>query len=141
MPSISTTRSKVPAPACRALQWAQAAGARGYVSKDTAEVECLNVVGVLDVGDDVPGSAIAPRRVGGAAAVEAVALHTQVLVFSGLVSGEALQRAQAAGARGYVSKDTAEVECLIDGIDAVLGGSDFVDPALLAQIGALLQQA
>jgi two-component system, NarL family, response regulator DesR len=72
----------------------------------------------------------------GRAAVEAVARHAKVLVFSGLASGEALQRAQAAGARGYVSKDTAEVEYLVHGIDAVLAGAHFVDPALLAQIGA-----
>src|SRR5437763_1826349 len=40
-------------------------------------------------------------------AVRALARHTTVLVFSGLESGEALTRAQAAGAMGYVSKDTA----------------------------------
>lgn len=72
----------------------------------------------------------------GTAAVEAVARHTNVLVFSGLASGEALQRAQAAGAHGYVGKDTAEVECLIEAIEAVLAGSDFVDPGLLSRIGA-----
>jgi two-component system response regulator DesR len=72
----------------------------------------------------------------GRAAVEVVARHAKVLVFSGLASGEALQRAQGAGARGYVSKDTAEVEYLVQGIDAVLAGTHFVDPALLAQIGA-----
>lgn len=72
----------------------------------------------------------------GRAAVEAVARYTRVLVFSGLASGEALERAQAAGAGGYVSKDTAEVETLIDGIETVLAGSNFVDPALLGRIGA-----
>lgn len=72
----------------------------------------------------------------GRAAVEAVARHAKVLVFSGLASGEALERAQAAGAVGYVSKDTAEIETLINGIDTVLAGSHFVDPALLVRIGA-----
>jgi DNA-binding NarL/FixJ family response regulator len=72
----------------------------------------------------------------GRAAVEAVARHARVLVFSGLASGEALERAQAAGASGYVSKDTADVDCLIDGIDTVLAGSHFVDPELLVRIGA-----
>jgi DNA-binding NarL/FixJ family response regulator len=69
-------------------------------------------------------------------AVHAVAQVAQVLVFSGLESGEALQRAQTAGAMGYVSKDTARADTLIDGIDAVLAGRPFVDPALLAKIGA-----
>ena len=69
----------------------------------------------------------------GRAAVAAVASDTKVLVFSGLASGEALQRAQAAGARGYVARTPPEVECLIDGIEAVLVGLDFVDPTLLTQ--------
>jgi DNA-binding NarL/FixJ family response regulator len=72
----------------------------------------------------------------GSAAVAEVAGHARVLVFSGLASGESLERAQAAGARGYVGKDTAEVETLIAAIDAVLAGEHFVDPALLAQVGA-----
>lgn len=72
----------------------------------------------------------------GTAAVAAVAQHTKVLVFSGLASGEALQRAQSAGASGYVSKDTADSACLLGGLDAVLSGSHFVDPGLLARIGA-----
>jgi DNA-binding NarL/FixJ family response regulator len=69
-------------------------------------------------------------------AVSAVAQVAPVLVFSGLESGEALQRAHTAGAMGYVSKDTARASTLIDGIDAVLAGQPFVDPALLVKIGA-----
>jgi DNA-binding NarL/FixJ family response regulator len=69
-------------------------------------------------------------------AVHTVAQLAPVLVFSSLESGEALQRAHAAGAMGYVSKDTASPRTLIDGIDAVLAGQPFVDPALLVKIGA-----
>jgi len=69
-------------------------------------------------------------------AVHAVAQVARVLVFSGFESGEALARAHAAGAMGYVSKDTAQTSTLIDGIHAVLAGRPFVDPALLAKIGA-----
>jgi DNA-binding NarL/FixJ family response regulator len=69
-------------------------------------------------------------------AVYTVAQLAPVLVFSSLESGEALQRAHAAGAMGYVSKDTASPRVLIDGIDAVLAGQPFVDPVLLVKIGA-----
>lgn len=69
-------------------------------------------------------------------AVHAVAQVARVLVFSGLESGEALERAHTAGAMGYVSKDTARASTLIEGIDAVLAGQPFVDPALLVKIGA-----
>lgn len=69
-------------------------------------------------------------------AVGAVALRTRVLVFSALESGEALTRAKAAGAIGYVGKETARARTLIDAIDAGLSGRAFVDPELLARIGA-----
>jgi DNA-binding NarL/FixJ family response regulator len=72
----------------------------------------------------------------GVDAVRAVAPQARVLVFSGLASGEALERAQAAGAYGYVGKDTAELPTLIDGIEAVRAGQHFVDPGLLARVGA-----
>ena len=84
---------------------------------------------VLDLG-------LQEGRLEGADAVRAVAQRARVLVFSGLASGEALDRAQAAGALGYVSKDTAESATLIEGIDAVRACSHFVDPSLLARIGA-----
>lgn len=69
-------------------------------------------------------------------AIKAVVPHAAVLVFSGLASGEALERAQAAGARGYVSKDTADAGTLVAGVESVLAGSSFVDPALLERVGA-----
>ncbi len=72
----------------------------------------------------------------GSDAVRAAVQRSPVLVFSGLESGEALQRAHAAGARGYVSKDTAAQETLIEAVDALLAGQPFVDPALLAKVGA-----
>jgi len=72
----------------------------------------------------------------GADAVREVAKRDKVLVFSGLASGEALERAQAAGACGYVSKDTAEVAVLLQAIDSVIAGDHFVDPGLLERVGA-----
>jgi DNA-binding NarL/FixJ family response regulator len=72
----------------------------------------------------------------GPAAVRAVATHTTVLVFSGLASGEVLEQAQAAGAAGYVSKDTADPAALIAGIETVAAGGVFVDPGLLERVGA-----
>ena len=72
----------------------------------------------------------------GPEAVRALADHYNVLVFSGLASGETLERAQAAGARGYVSKDTADVGTLIEAVDAITAGRHFVDPGLAARVGA-----
>ena len=69
-------------------------------------------------------------------AVAVVAQRTKVLVFSGLASGEALTRAQAAGAMGYVGKDTATAQTVIEAVEAVLAGRTFVDPGLQAKIGA-----
>jgi DNA-binding NarL/FixJ family response regulator len=70
-------------------------------------------------------------------AVHAAAQHARVLVFAGLVSGEAVEDAQAAGALGFVSKDTADATVLIEGMDAVLAGQQFfVDPELLAKIAS-----
>jgi DNA-binding NarL/FixJ family response regulator len=75
-------------------------------------------------------------RLQGSAAVEAVARRYRVLVLSSLESGEALERAHKAGASGYVSKDTARMQTVIDGVRAVLAGGSYVDPDLLAKIGA-----
>jgi two-component system response regulator DesR len=69
-------------------------------------------------------------------AVALIAQRTKVLVFSGLASGEALARAQAAGAMGYVGKDTARAQTLIEAVETVLGGGTFIDPELQAKIGA-----
>jgi DNA-binding NarL/FixJ family response regulator len=73
----------------------------------------------------------------GSAAIESlVRSGQQVLVVSALHSAEALEQAQAAGARGYVSKDTASIDDLIRAVVVVLAGEDYVDPQLLAKIGA-----
>ncbi len=75
-------------------------------------------------------------RLQGSAAVEAIARRCRVLVLSSLESGEALERAHAAGASGYVSKDTARMQTVIDAVRAVLAGDSYVDPDLRAKIGA-----
>lgn len=72
----------------------------------------------------------------GSDAIRAAMDRAPVLVFSSLESGEALERAHAAGALGYVSKDTAGEQALFDGVDAVLTGDSFVDPELMVRIGA-----
>ncbi len=72
----------------------------------------------------------------GTDAVHGAAQSARVLVFTGLVSREAIEGARAAGASGFLSKDTADKAVLIEGIDAVLAGRPFfVDPELLAKIG------
>lgn len=68
-------------------------------------------------------------------AVRAAAQYGQVLVLSSLMSGEALRRAHAAGARGYVSKNTPPVT-VVEGVEAVLAGRSFVDPEMQAKLGA-----
>jgi two-component system invasion response regulator UvrY len=78
---------------------------------------------------------LAGGGVEGNEAVRVAARHGSVLVFSSLTSGEALQRAHAAGARGYVSKDTPPVR-VVEGVEAVLAGQPFVDPELQTKIGA-----
>jgi two-component system response regulator DesR len=70
-------------------------------------------------------------------AVRMVAQVSKVVVFSGQESAEALQRALAAGALGYVGKDTSEaVDVLATAIGRVLDGERFLDPELAARIGA-----
>ena len=68
-------------------------------------------------------------------AVRAATQYGQVLVLSSLMSGEALRRAHAAGARGYVSKNTPPVT-VVEGVEAVLAGRSFVDPEMQAKLGA-----
>lgn len=73
----------------------------------------------------------------GPSAVEALTGRgCRVLVLSGQNSAEALERAQAAGACGFVSKDTADPAILVRGIEVVLAGGVYVDPVLLEKIGA-----
>jgi DNA-binding NarL/FixJ family response regulator len=70
-------------------------------------------------------------------AVRVVARMSKVIVFSGQESAEALQRALAAGALGYVGKDTSDaVDVLATAIRRVLNGERFLDPELAARIGA-----
>lgn len=83
---------------------------------------------VLDL--QLPGGGVE-----GSDAVRAATQRGRVLVFSSLMSGEALQRAHTAGARGYVSKDTPS-STVVEGVEAVLAGQSFVDPGLQAKIGA-----
>jgi DNA-binding NarL/FixJ family response regulator len=59
-----------------------------------------------------------------------------VVVFSGQETAEAAQQARAAGALGYVSKDTSDWdEVLATAIGQVLRGQRFFDPELAARIG------
>jgi two-component system, NarL family, response regulator DesR len=76
-------------------------------------------------------------RAENADAVRAVARISKVVVFSGQESAEAVQRAQAAGALGYVGKESDNaVEVLAAAIGRVLDGGQFLDPELAARIGA-----
>ena len=72
-----------------------------------------------------------------AEAVQAVARVSKVVVFSGQETAEAVQRAQAAGALGFVGKDSSDpAATLTTAIDRVLQGEHFLDPELMAMIGA-----
>jgi DNA-binding NarL/FixJ family response regulator len=72
-----------------------------------------------------------------AEAVRAAARVSKVVVFSGQETAEAVQRAQAAGALGFVSKETSDWdEVLATAIGQVLRGERFFDPELAARIGA-----
>lgn len=69
-------------------------------------------------------------------AVRVVARISKVVVFSGQETAEAAQQARAAGALGYVSKDTSDWdEVLATAIGQVLQGQRFFDPELAARIG------
>ncbi len=72
-----------------------------------------------------------------AEAVQAVARVSKVVVFSGRETAEAVQRALAAGALGFVGKDSSDpAATLTTAIDRVLRGEHFLDPELTARIGA-----
>jgi two-component system, NarL family, response regulator DesR len=78
----------------------------------------------------------------GGRAENAEAVHVasgmgKVVVFSGQESAEAVQRARAAGALGYVGKESDNaVDALAEAIGRVLDGGQFLDPELAARIGA-----
>jgi DNA-binding NarL/FixJ family response regulator len=72
-----------------------------------------------------------------AQAVQAVARVSKVVVFSGRETAEAVQQAGAAGALGFVGKDSSDpIATLTTAIDHVLHGEHFLDPELMARIGA-----
>ncbi|MDQ1392120.1 MAG: hypothetical protein QOF30_1097 [Acidimicrobiaceae bacterium] len=84
---------------------------------------------VLDLGLDTGG-------VEGAAAIKMLTQAGRaVLVLSGSHSAEVIERAHAAGAVGYIGKDTADIDDVVFAIDEVLAGRDYVDPKLLARVG------
>ena len=70
-------------------------------------------------------------------AVRLVSRSARVVVLSGLESAEAVQRAAAAGAVGYVSKESSDaIGTLAAAISAALRGEPYFDPELQQRIGA-----
>jgi DNA-binding NarL/FixJ family response regulator len=70
-------------------------------------------------------------------AVRLVARSSKVVVLSGHDSAESIQRAVAAGALGYVWKESADsIGTLAEAIGSVLGGTPFFDPELQNRMGA-----
>jgi two-component system response regulator DesR len=104
---------------------------RGFPSVEEliAANQAVDVV-VLDLGLNTGG-------VEGAAAIEILtARGCCVLVLSGSNSAEVIERAHAAGARGFLGKDTADIDDLVAGIAEVLAGGHYIDPKLLERVGA-----
>jgi two-component system, NarL family, response regulator DesR len=76
-------------------------------------------------------------RAENADAVRVAVRMSRVVVFSGQESAEAVQRARAAGASGYVGKESDNaIEVLAAAINQVLAGGQFFDPELEKRIGA-----
>ena len=79
-------------------------------------------------------------RGGGAESAAAVRAATQVgkvVVFSGQEAAEAVQQAHAAGALGFVSKETSDWDAvLVTAIGQAVRGEHFMDPELAGRIGA-----
>jgi two-component system nitrate/nitrite response regulator NarL len=72
-----------------------------------------------------------------AAAVRAAAQVGKVVVFSGQEAAEVVQRAHAAGALGFVSKETSDWDAvLVAAIGQAVRGEQFMDPELAIRIGA-----
>jgi DNA-binding NarL/FixJ family response regulator len=70
-------------------------------------------------------------------AVRLVAQSSKVVILSGHESAEAVQRAVAAGALGYVSKESTDsIGTLARAIAHILGGNPYFDPELQDRIGA-----
>ena len=79
---------------------------------------------VLDLqleGGGIEGDAAVVRLAGGG---------VPVLVLSGLHSTETLERVKAAGARGFVGKDSAGINDLVAAIADVIAGQDHFDPRI-----------
>jgi DNA-binding NarL/FixJ family response regulator len=73
----------------------------------------------------------------GSEAIEFLARRgLRILVLSSLDSAEALERAHAAGARGYVTKDAPTIDNVLSAIAEVTAGRDYVDPLLRDRVGA-----
>jgi DNA-binding NarL/FixJ family response regulator len=69
--------------------------------------------------------------------VRLVAQSSKVVVLSGHESAEAVQRAVAAGALGYVSKESADsIGTLATAIAHILDGTPYFDPELQDRMGA-----
>lgn len=104
---------------------------RGFASvEDLLAAGDPGDVVVLDLGLNTGG-------IEGAAAIEMLTRSGQrVLVLSGSHSAEMIERAHAAGARGYIGKDTADIADVVVAIGEVLAGRDYVDPKLLERVGA-----
>jgi two-component system, NarL family, nitrate/nitrite response regulator NarL len=72
-----------------------------------------------------------------AAAVRAAAQVGKVVVFSGQEAAESVQQAHAAGALGFVSKETSDWDAvLVTAIGQAVRGEQFMDPELAGRIGA-----
>lgn len=72
-----------------------------------------------------------------AAAIRAAAQVGNVVVFSGQEAAEVVQRAHAAGALGFVSKETSDWDAvLVAAIGQAVRGEQFMDPELAIRIGA-----
>lgn len=104
---------------------------RGFASvEDYVAAGDVGDIVVLDWGLDTGG-------LEGVAAIQLLAGRGQrVLVLSGSRSAEVIERAHAAGASGYVGKDTADIDDVVFAIGEVLEGRGHVGPKLLEQIGA-----
>jgi DNA-binding NarL/FixJ family response regulator len=113
---------------------------RGHFGSDAEVIEFANAEDLLSWSGSPFDLVVLDLQLRGGTlqgddAVRAVAQRYRVLVLSGVVSGEMLERAHAAGAMGYVSKDTSGSQALVDGVKAALDGRPYVDPELQAKIG------
>jgi DNA-binding NarL/FixJ family response regulator len=100
-----------------------------------------NVEQMLAAGLDFDAVVLDLHLRGGGAenadAVRLVSRSSKVVVLSGHESAEAVQRAVAAGALGYVSKESTDsIGTLAEAIAHILGGKPYFDPELQDRMGA-----